>query len=271
MQDQKSKFSSVNLQKHFIVYILPSYLYQSPFLIEQFTSYYRGGLNEMAANTHECWYALAKWLEEGAHEFFPCRIFAQYSTIDQVEQRGVREKARADENEQANMDTEDDDYINFGKIMRTHATEMLDVIGLQVKSSMDERGVARFYLEDRRNRTTEEITEDELEKINTIIRRAIAGNKSHSNRRDQRPLSISVQTSPFETPVSVSPTSPSNTTGLPVICHPVAEARKAATTLDIPQPYAGLGHAMCVGDFNNDGFKDLGEYLFFSCGLMKGE
>src|SRR6185312_12112394 len=237
MQDQKSKFSSVNLQKHFIVYILPSYLYQSPFLIEQFTSYYRGGLNEMAANTHECWYALAKWLEEGAHEFFPCRIFAQYSTIDQVEQRGVREKARADENEQANMDTEDDDYINFGKIMRTHATEMLDVIGLQVKSSMDERGVARFYLEDRRNRTTEEITEDELEKINTIIRRAIAGNKSHSNRRDQRPLSISVQTSPFETPVSVSPTSPSNTTGLPVICHPVAEARKAATTLDIPQPY----------------------------------
>jgi len=221
----------------------------------------------MAASTHECWYALAKWFEEGVSEFFPCRVFAQYSTIDQTEQRRVSEKARAredDKNEQANMHTEDDDYIDFGKIMRTHDAEMLDVIGLRVKSSMDERGVARFYLEDRRNRTTDEITdvtEDELEKVRAIIKRAITGNKSHSNRRDQRPLSIEVQTSPFQTSVSVPPTPPSNTTGLPAICYPVTEARKAAITLDIPQPYAGLGHAMCVGDFNNDGFKDLGEYI----------
>src|SRR5690349_9444177 len=108
----------------------------------------------MAANTHECWYALAKWLEEGASEFFPCRIFAQYSTIDQAERRRLSEKARArkdDENEQTDTHTSDDEYIDFGKIMRTHAAEMLDVIGLRVKSSMDERGVARFYLEDRRN------------------------------------------------------------------------------------------------------------------------
>jgi hypothetical protein len=112
-----------------------------------------------------------------------------------------------------------------------------------------------------------DITKDELEKIRNFIRqnfKSSSDNNVQSNGGGQRPLSISVPSSSSQASIIAdSLTSPpTNTSGMPAICHVKSEIKDATLKLDISQAYAGLGHAICAGDFNGDGYKDLGEYFF---------
>jgi hypothetical protein len=51
-------------------FLFPIFASQSPFLAEEYRSYFRGGLQDMATWVAHCWQYLVRWLEEGPSHHF---------------------------------------------------------------------------------------------------------------------------------------------------------------------------------------------------------
>ncbi|CAJ0759130.1 22488_t:CDS:10 [Entrophospora sp. SA101] len=222
---------------------------KSPFLIEQLENYHRGGLNNMAANVHDCWNGLSNWFEDGP---------GNYSSLCDAFKKSFFTEPRY--NNKKNWQNKDNG------LTYVQAIKILEANGFEIDFYKDENGIG--HLKTRYNHNL--LHHQEKEHLNTIERedstiKIINQNAANNNQINFNfkptintpQLSSKMPSPPISNICSSSNTNNKENPDIELLCKALPNDSEKIITLDSLYPYASFGHDMIVGDFNGDGIEDL--------------
>nr|CAG8537997.1 2803_t:CDS:10 [Entrophospora candida] len=222
---------------------------KSPFLIEQLENYHRGGINNMAANVHDCWNGLSNWFEDGP---------GNYSSLCDAFKKSFFTEPRY--NNKKNWRNK------HNGLTYVQAIKILEANGFEIEFYKDENGIG--HLETRYNHNL--LHHQEKEHLNTIERedstiKIINQNAANNNQINFNfkptintpQLSSKMPSPPISNICSSSNTNNKENPDIELLCKALPNDSEKIITLDSLYPYASFGHDMIVGDFNGDGIEDL--------------
>ncbi|RIB06471.1 hypothetical protein C2G38_2253190 [Gigaspora rosea] len=234
----KQAFTAMQANKKFGKLFFSTYGEKSPFLIEKLEEYYRGGLNNMAADVHDCWHSLSHWLEKGPRNDFLtlCTPFKESYQNSFINNFGLR-----------NMS-------DFDEFFRKYSHELLTANGYALNHYTDKHGITHYAIY-RKSKISwsfspfsEKKSKDNvkfLQKFQDII---------ISSQNNSPQLRIQISSSRRDYSIINDKVDDS---GLISKCQFMPKDQSLFVNLDLPYSYSLFGHDMVTGDFNADGIEDL--------------
>ena len=75
---------AVRIFGKYLFYLFAS---KSPFMVEEYKSYFKGGVQDMSSQVIECWEYLIRWFKEGTFEHHFCKTVDFFGPVSIFEQK----------------------------------------------------------------------------------------------------------------------------------------------------------------------------------------
>ncbi|CAG8515726.1 25083_t:CDS:10 [Dentiscutata erythropus] len=217
----------------------------SPFLIEKLEEYYRGGINNMAADVHECWHNLSNWLEKGPKSDFLslCDPFKESYQNSFINNHGLRNTS------------------DFNEFFRIFSYELLNASGFTLNNYKDKHGITHYkiYQKPKDPWTFSSFFEEKLKdsvKFHQIFKDVISSPNDSPQLRIQISSSQRVNHHQLTSDYSIMNNRIDDSSWISK-CQFMPTDPNLFVNLDLPYSYSLFGHDMVTGDFNGDGIEDL--------------
>ncbi|CAG8454540.1 5176_t:CDS:10, partial [Dentiscutata heterogama] len=241
----KQAFTAMQANKRFGKLFFPTYGEKSPFLIEKLEEYYRGGINNMAADVHDCWHSLSNWLEKGPKSDFLslCDPFKESYQNSSINNLGLRNTS------------------DFNEFFRTYSYELLSASGFTLNHYKDKHGITHYKIHQKSKDswTFSSFFEEKLKdsvKFHQIFKDVISSPNGSPQLQIQISSSRRVNRHQLTSDYSIMNNRIDDSSWISR-CQFVPTDPKLFVNLDLPYSYSLFGHDMVTGDFNGDGIEDL--------------